>query len=332
MKFLPLLLVAALFGCQQISQPEITRTPYTPDSGSVAVHCGALIDGLSNDVIEDRLIVIHHGRIAAVVAGGAEVPLGMPFLDLGEHTCLPGLINTHVHLGETPESSVDYGVYYDRSAEDHNTLVLELAADNLLSGFTTVRNVGDFFPGAIYYGRNQIDSGKAIGPRIRTAGPFLTIPGGGGSLAVPYRDESEIPEQSRLGEARGPDEFREKAKLAVAEGADFLKVIASGAVFSFGVSPGAPEMTQDEIAAVVDGPAAGMKREDQRTWGTSRLGVGVVRRDRDRVPYLATVGQFEDGLGDVWWRHGLGQRQHRDHGRCQEEQSHTAILHEVLSK
>jgi imidazolonepropionase-like amidohydrolase len=251
MKFLPLLLAAALIGCQPMAQPDISDTPYTPDSGSVAVLCGVLIDGLSNDVYEDRLVVIDHGRVAAVVASDAEVPRGMPFLDLSEHTCLPGLINTHVHLGETPESAVDYGVYYDRSAEDHNTLVLELAADNLLSGFTTVRNVGDFFPGAIYYGRNQIDSGKAIGPRIRTAGPFLTIPGGGGSLAVPYRDESEIPEQSRLGEARGPDEFRETAKLAVAEGADFLKVIASGAVFSFGVSPGAPEMTQDEIAAVV---------------------------------------------------------------------------------
>jgi len=87
-----------------------------------------------------------------------------------------------------------------------------MAQVSLLTGFTTVRNVGDFFPNAIYYGREQI----------------------------------------RTGIARGADEFREKAELAVAEGADFLKVIASGAVFSFGVPPGSPEMTREEIDAVVE--------------------------------------------------------------------------------
>jgi imidazolonepropionase-like amidohydrolase len=77
---------------------------------------------------------------------------------------------------------------------------------------------------------------------------------------VPYIDASEIPAAAKQGEAKGAEEFREKAQLAVAKGYDLLKVIASGAVFSFGTSPGAPEMTQDEIAAVVEvAHAAGIK-------------------------------------------------------------------------
>jgi imidazolonepropionase-like amidohydrolase len=162
------------------------------------------------------------------------------------------LINTHVHLAERPEDSVDYGVYYRRSDDEHIQLTLDMARLSLLTGFTTVRNVGDFYPNAIYDGREQIRSGQAIGPRIQSAGPYLTIPGGGGDLVVPYLDESEIPPAGRTGVAKGVHAFREKAELAVAEGADLLKVIASGAVFSFGVAPGAPEMTREEIEAVVE--------------------------------------------------------------------------------
>jgi len=250
--FLPLLLGAALLGCQQVSQPEITRTPYTPDSGSVAVRCGVLIDGLADNVIEDRLVVIHHGRVAAVVAGDSEVPLGMPFLDLGKSTCLPGLINTHVHLLERGSDSNDYDYYYRSTQDQFNQRVLEAAEDALLSGFTTVRNPGDYVPAAITFARDDIRAGRALGPRIRTGGPFLTIESGGGDLVIPDHDPDDIPPSARLGVASGPDEFREKALNAIDAGADFLKVIASGAVFSYGPDPGLPEMTYEEIAAVAD--------------------------------------------------------------------------------
>lgn len=184
----------------------------------------------------------------------------MPLLDLGSKTCLPGLINTHVHLLERATDTVDYGVYYKGTDEIFHARVLEAAAQSLLTGFTTVRNVGDFFPKTIVYGRDLIIAGRAIGPRIQTGGPYLTIPGGGGEVIAVDYDPADIPEAARTGVARGADEFREKARLAVAEGADFLKVIASGAVFSFGTEPGAPEMTQEEIEAVVEvAHAAGIK-------------------------------------------------------------------------
>lgn len=220
----------------------------------MAVLCGSLIDGLADVAQVDRLVVIRNGRIDEVVAGRSDRPLGMPFLDLREHTCLPGMMNTHTHLAIFPIDAIDYTVYARRSPQDHLDVTLSNARRTLLTGFTMARNVGDWFFDAILEGRERIRKGKAIGPRILTAGPYLTIPSGGGDLVFPELGLTEdiIPPVARAGVARGAEDFRDKARLAVAGGADFLKVIASGAVFSTNIEPGAPEMTEEEIAAVVD--------------------------------------------------------------------------------
>lgn len=236
----------------QAPVPDITQAPFEPDSGKLLVRCGALIDGLSDDVLHDRLVVMEAGRIANILDGDTELRPGTPLLDLRSKTCLPGLINTHVHLGGKPEHAMDYSIYYTMTVDEQNALALENSAINLLTGFTTVRNTGEFFPDSITHAKQTIDAGAAIGPRIRNGGPYFTIPGGGGSIKVPYIDASTIPPATQQGTARGAEEFREKALAAVAKGYDHLKVIASGAVFSFGTSPGAPEMTQEEIEAVVD--------------------------------------------------------------------------------
>lgn len=246
-------LLAACLCCLAACQPKVTvsQVPYDPDSGIIAVRCGTLIDGLADEPVSDRLVVIKNGRIAAVVAGNAELPPGMPLLDLEGHTCLPGLINTHVHLDGLPGDAADYGIFIRRTREDNDALVLNNAAVTLQTGFTTVRVVGSWFWRSVYYGREQIRSGAAAGPRIRTAGPYLTIPGGGGDLTFPEIPPDKIPAEAQAGLASTPEEFAERAEAAIAEGADFLKVIASGAVFSVGTEPGAPEMNQDDIEAVV---------------------------------------------------------------------------------
>jgi len=95
---------------------------------------------------------------------------------------------------------------------------------------------------------------------MQVSGFYLTIPAGGGDLIVPGVPEASIPLRFRAGVARGPEQFRLKAQNAVDEGADFLKVIASGAVLAYGGVPGEPEMTPDELAAVVQvAHAAGRK-------------------------------------------------------------------------
>ena len=221
-----------------------------PDDRSLAIRCGTLIDGVSDQPRADVTVVIASGRIVAA-SPQASVPPKVQVLDLTGYTCLPGLIDMHTHLTMVPDDSLDYTVYYKRSPAEQTRIFRENARATLAAGFTTVRDVGAYIAWTDKQLRDDINAGLTPGPRMQVAGFFLTIPGGGGDLVVPGVPASEIPAEGHMGVARGPEEFRRKAELAVAGGADLLKVIASGAVFGFGGVPGDPEMTQEEIAAVV---------------------------------------------------------------------------------
>ena len=244
---------ALLSACEQSSGPDSPQYAPNAQPAEIVVHCGRLIDGLSDEARLNQSIHIQGDRIVRIEAQGAAPPLASQTVihDLTEFTCLPGLINTHVHFDGNPEDSVDYSVYARRTADQTLQLILDNARTTLLTGFTTVRHVGAWFPDAVYRARELIESGQAPGPRIQTAGPYLTIPGGGGDLTFPEIPAEDIPTESQQGIASTPEEFAARAEAAIAAGADFLKVIASGAVFSVGTVPGAPEMTRADIEAVV---------------------------------------------------------------------------------
>ena len=212
------------------------------------VFCGSLIDGISSRPVKSRTLTIRDGIIVSISKTSPETTID---LDLSDYTCLPGLINTHVHFDANPEDAADYGVYARRTQADNLALILRNAEITVRSGFTTVRHAGAWFPDTLAMAKAKIDAGGAIGPRIQSAGPYLTIPGGGGDLTFPEIPTDKIPAESQQGIATTPEEFADRAKSAIDNGADFLKVIASGAVFSTGTEPGAPEMHQDDIEAVV---------------------------------------------------------------------------------
>jgi imidazolonepropionase-like amidohydrolase len=223
--------------------------PATVDSGSVVVRCGQLFDGVDAALRRQVTVVVRDGRIASV--GAEEPPRGLPVLDLPGHTCLPGLLDLHTHLTDEPANTADFRIYLERDEAEHLRRARRYAEATLTAGFTTVRDVGTYVSWLDRALRDEIRVGKTPGPRMQIAGYYLTIPGGGGDLTVPGVKESEVPARLRAGVARGPEAFRAKAQEAVAGGADVLKVIASGAVLAFGGVPAAPEMTPDEIAAVV---------------------------------------------------------------------------------
>jgi len=250
-----LLVILFLSACQKAPE-SVTPTI----EKALAVRCGVLIDGLADEAQRDRLVVVTGERIASVLPGEAPPPENAELVDLSDFTCLPGLIDTHTHIALYPEDSSDLTVYYRRPMAETIAITERNAGTTLDAGFTTVRNVGDYFPTAIIEVRDKIRAGEVPGPRIQTAGSYLTIPGGGGDLVVPGHDESEIPAGIRVGVARGADDFRAKTQTVIDNGADLVKIIASGAVFAFGGVPGEPEMTPEEIEAVVDvAHAAGLK-------------------------------------------------------------------------
>ena len=245
--------------CAAPASLELTVAPFRPDSGTVALRCGSLIDGSTDEPRSGVTVLIVDGRITRV-ATDARTPRDMPVIDLKGYTCLPGLIDMHTHLVDRPGDTVDLSVFYRRTLDDQVAFGRENARTTLLAGFTSVRDVGTYIAWADRALRDEIDAGKTIGPRIQAAGYYLTIPGGGGDLVIPGHPESEIPAQVRMGVARGPEQFRRKAEEAIAGGADVLKVIASGAVLAYGGVPGEPEMTPAELAAVVEvAHAAGRK-------------------------------------------------------------------------
>jgi len=239
----PLLVIGLTLTGISATQAEINS-----DKDITTVRCGSVIDGISEQLLGPRTLGIESGRIASITE---TPPENIVDLDLSDYTCLPGLINTHVHFDANPEDATDYGIYARRTQADNLALILENASTTVHTGFTTVRHAGAWFPDTLAIAKAEIDAGDAIGPRIQSAGPYLTIPGGGGDLTFPEIPTDKIPAESQQGIASTPEEFAERAREAINNGAGFLKVIASGAVFSTGTEPGAPEMHQDDIEAVV---------------------------------------------------------------------------------
>ncbi len=288
-----LALVALLLGplacARESSEPA---RPVPVDAGMLAVRCGSLIDGLSDEVTRNTTVLIEQGRIVAV-GTDVSVPSGAEILDLSSYTVLPGLIDMHTHIMERPEETADLSVYFDITREETLRTGRENAEITLLAGFTTIRNLGAYHGWSAKQLRDEIDRGEAIGPRMQVAGYYLTIPGGGGDLVVPGVPQEQIPAEVRMGVARGAEEFRRKAQAAIAGGADVLKVIASGAVLAYGGIPGDPEMTPEEIRAVAEVAHAAGKKLAAHAHGARSIKEAIVA-GADTIEHASLID--EEGI------------------------------------
>ena len=218
---------------------------------TVDVRAGRLIDPAAARVLTDQRIRIVDGRIAAVTpwrdADGAAA------VDWSGETVLPGLIDLHTHLadGAIDVTESDPAAPLKHSEADTILRGAKAASMELRSGFTTVRDVG------VYRGltdialRDAINAGEVEGPRMFVAGGYITVPGGGGEINALAADVP-VPEQFRMGEVHNPDEARDRARYFLDHGADFIKLIATGAVLAIGGIPGALELSPEEMKAACD--------------------------------------------------------------------------------
>lgn len=234
-------MLCALLAAGVASAPALAETSY--------VRAGRLIDTESGKVLTDRLIRIEDGRIAAVTPY-APPPEDAKLLDWSDFTVLPGLIDMHTHLSDWGQTS-NVAEPLLHSSEDIALVGAKNARDTLNAGFTSVRDVGTFRAFGDVSLRNAIEGGYIEGPRMAVAGAYITVPGGGGEVTGMAPDV-QIPAIMRMGVAAGPEEAKAKARMLFQRGADFLKVIATGAVLAAGTEPGAPEMTEAEIRAAVE--------------------------------------------------------------------------------
>jgi imidazolonepropionase-like amidohydrolase len=211
-----------------------------------------VVDAERSEVLTDRAVIVDGERIASVVAA-ADAPNDRPTIDLAGHTLLPGLSDMHAHLVGEEDNGQGYAALVMRTGAQDVLAGVRNARATLHAGFTTVRDIGTFRAFCDVALRDAIEAGWVEGPRMRCAGAYVTCPGGGGDLTGLAPDvDAVVPRELRFGVTSGVDQMRSNVRQILRYGADFIKIIATGAVLTSGTDPGLPEFTEAEIRAAVE--------------------------------------------------------------------------------
>ena len=169
-------------------------------------------------------------------------------IDLKNRTVMPGLIDCHVHLeGETTSDQVKE---FRQNIADIAFESTVYAKTTLMAGFTTVRDVGGV--GVNIALRNAIRNGIVIGPRVYTAGIAISTTGGHADPTVGYRKDLMGDPGPINGVANGREECMKAVRERYKEGADLIKITASGGVLSLEKDGSGPQFSEEEIRAIVE--------------------------------------------------------------------------------
>ena len=215
-----------------------------------AIKAGRLVDPDAGTVLTDQVILVRDNKIDSVGKGLA-IPAGAKVIDLTSKTVLPGFIDCHSHVADGKSLGADPFNVLKKTASQ---IVLESVVNarvTLLSGFTTVRDVGTYRALNDIALRDAIARGDIIGPRMYVAGAYITITGGAGAMTGQAPD-IQLPWDLHYGEANSPWEVRQKVRLLAHNGVDNIKVLSTGAVLTHGSSPQSVEFTPEELQAAVE--------------------------------------------------------------------------------
>jgi imidazolonepropionase-like amidohydrolase len=225
------------------AEPSVPSPP-------IVLRAAHLFDAVSGKLIDHGIVVVSGTQIQAV-GSDAKIPEGARIVDLGDATLMPGFIDAHVHLSQ--ESSANwYHDWYDgimRFPAEQALYGAHYAKVTLEAGITTVRDVGsnDYISLGL---RNAINAGVIPGPRMLVSNYAIGSTGG-------HADQDPVPAQRIAvagplqGVCNGPDECRAAVRYQIKYGADVIKFMPSGGVLSLSDPVDAPELSQDEMNAIV---------------------------------------------------------------------------------
>ena len=236
---------------------------------AIVVRAAHLVSATGGAVSSPGLVVIRGDRIEAV-GGSATIPSNARVVDLGGATLLPGLIDLHTHLTST-------GVHWEEELLKTTPGQAALhgarnALVTLMAGFTTCRDMGPTWPYVDIDLRKAIDEGVVPGPRLLASGNYVSPTGGAGD-ARQFSIYVDVPIVKNL--ADGPDEIRKAVRTNLKQGADFIKILGTGAVLSKGVPPDAQSYTEDEMRVAVEEAARWGRHVAAHLHGTEGIKAGI---------------------------------------------------------
>lgn len=248
-----LLVAACVTACSAPTQ--LRANPAAGPDGTVMpgtswlIHAGALIDGRADSATRDVSIRVRDGKILAVLPGHARPQRDERVIDLRGYTVLPGLMDMHTHL----TSELGPTSYSERFFLDPAHFALrgaQYARRTLMAGFTTVRDLGDRHNVSVAL-RDGIARGWIVGPRVFTATKSIATTGGHADPTNGLNQELMGAPGPREGVINGPDEARRAVRQRYKDGADLIKVTATGGVLSLAASGQNPQLTFAELEAIV---------------------------------------------------------------------------------
>lgn len=212
------------------------------------IHCGKIFDASKGKLMNKKTIVVSGERIVSVQDGFVSPQKGEEFIDLSEQTVLPGLIDMHVHIEHESNSESYRKRFVDNEADIAFESVV-FAQRTLAAGFTTVRDLGG--TGVNVALRNAINAGKVKGPRIFTAEKSLASTGGHADPTNGMRKNLVGDPGPKEGVVNSVEDAFKAVRQRYKNGADCIKITATGGVLSVAKNGHNPQFTTEEIAAIV---------------------------------------------------------------------------------
>ena len=212
------------------------------------IHAGKLVDGVTDIPIEMITIIINGDIVQSILRGYLNPGPNDNLIDLKNYTVLPGLMDMHTHLSGQSNPKIYMEKFY-MDIDEYAYRSIPYAEKTLMAGFTTVRELGGVISTSL---RDAINAGYVIGPRIYSAGKSIATTGGHADPSSGLNMNFSGDPGPKEGVINGPSDARKAVRQRYKNGADLIKITATGGVLSVAKNSKNPQFTEEELIAIVE--------------------------------------------------------------------------------
>lgn len=213
------------------------------------IHCGKLIDTETGTILQNKTIIVNNNVIDGIADGFLSAPRDISLIDLKNYTVMPGLMDMHVHI-ESESSPKSYEERFRMNEADIALRATTYCKKTLMAGFTTIRDLGG--TGVNVSLQTAINRGFVDGPRIYTAEKSIATTGGHADPTNGVRKDLKGDPGPAQGVINGVEDARKAVRQRYKNGADLIKITATGGVLSVAKDGDGPQFTMEELEAIIE--------------------------------------------------------------------------------